>query len=408
MRLWTLLAVSWLFGCIAGCLAGCGDNNKADAPDAAGPDAPPAFAEADHGNAPQVMSGGGIVLAAPKVQPIFFANDAAAQAQVEAFLGQLAGSSYWTATTAEYGVGPISPLPTIVTTDAPPVDDPGLQTWLAAHLDGTHTAEGWPGVPDPNTIYSVFLPVGTPFAGACTQYGAYHDESTTALNAPFSYALMPRCVSMTRDAMEMLTSATSHELIEAATDPLPFSAPAYVKLDSEHFVWGRTPGGELGDMCEYVQTADQKLVGDFIAQRTWSNVAAAAGHDPCVPAADGAYLGVAPVLDEDIMISSHGGNFMTKGITVPVGMSKTIDVQLFSDAAADDWTVTAYDAAVLTGTGTATLSFQWGKQSGHNGDKLRLIVTRTKANSGGRGSEMVVASTLHNQIVSMWWGYVAQ
>ena len=244
-------------------------------------------------------------------------------------------------------------------------------------MDGTHIADGWPAAPDPQTIYAVFLPSGTTFEGACTSYGGYHDEATSAQMTEFSYALMPRCTPQAGTALDSLTSATSHELLEAATDPLPFSAPAWVKLDDEHFIWGRTPGGELGDMCEYVQLADQVLVGNFTVQRTWSNISAAAGHDPCVPVLVTPYVGAAPLLDEDLMVTSHMMTIMTKGITVPVSTSKTIEVDLFSDAKSDDFTVQAYDAAALLGTGQATLSFQWATR--------RPVTTATSSSSWSRG-----------------------
>jgi hypothetical protein len=112
---------------------------------------------------------------------------------------------------------------------------------------------------------------------------------------------------------------------------------------------------------------------------------------------------------EDLAVTTHGVMIMTKGVMVPVNMSKTIEVDLFSDAPTDaDWTVNAYDVAALLGTSQATLSFQWvTKATGHNGDKLQLMVTRTRM-AGTRGSEMVLVAKADNLIVSMWWGYVAQ
>src|SRR5690242_12703593 len=156
-------------------LVACGDNIKL-APDAAKPDSPPPFAEAAHPNVPVVVSGGGPVLATPKVQPIFFTgDDAQLQMQGEQFLTQLGTSEFWSKTTAEYGVGPIMNLPTIVTSDTAPTTQAGMVTWLESKFDGTHIAEGWPATPDPSTIYTVFLTQAatTTYAGACQQYLAY-------------------------------------------------------------------------------------------------------------------------------------------------------------------------------------------------------------------------------------------
>ncbi|MDB4955717.1 MAG: hypothetical protein JWO36_3286 [Myxococcales bacterium] len=385
---------------------GCGDNSVAtpDAPIV--PDAPTGFVEAPHANVPQVISGGGPVTTAPKVVPIFFTGDSDAQVQLEMFLGALVGSSYWTATTSEYGVGPLTIAPSIVSTDAPLTTDAALQTWLAAKTDGTHP--GWPA-PDVNTIYTVFLPAGVVLDQgggnlSCKAFGAYHSEAPDAHGGQLTYALVPRCASTLGTVVDTATVATSHELVEAATDPLPFTNNAFVQLDDEHFVWGRTPGGELGDMCEYITAAPQRMVGNFLVQRTWSNASALAGHDPCVPVLATPYAGAAPAFD-DITITTHSGTITTKGETIAVGESKTIEVTLFSDAEGPDWTVGATDAAALLG-GSASLQFQWGRQYGHNGTKLQLIITRTKAATGMRGNEFVITSNVNNVMVAMWWGLV--
>ncbi len=393
--------MSRLLGIVLLVLAACsGNGDQNAAPDAAilvdaVPDAP-GFAEAPHGNVPQVVSLGGPVLATPKIVPIFFTGDATMQAQIEQFLGVLAGSTYWHDTTSEYGVGDLTIGSTIVTTDAVPTTDTELESWLAANLDGTHA--GW--TLDPNTIYSVFLPAGavlnTDFGQSCQAFGAYHSETSNAAGK-ITYALMPRCGS----SVASLTVATSHEFIEAVTDPLPFTAGAFQDMDTEHAIWGIAPGAEVGDMCEYVATANNAMVGAFRVQRTWSNVSAAAGHDPCVPAPATPYRGAAPVVADDISIDDgNGGTRMTKGVSVPLSMSKTIDIQLFSDAPTDDFTVRAVDANVLFGS-ASELTFALDKPSGHNGDTLHLTVTRKTATQ--TGSEFLIVVGAQGMATSLWW-----
>ena len=389
-------------------LAACGDN-LAVPPDAAPPppDAP-AFVEAPHGTVPQVMSGGGPVLSAPTVVPIFFSGDDAARAQVETFLGQLATSSYWGATTAEYGVGQLAVGPSIVSSDPPPTTDDDLRAWLTANLDGLHP--GWPAA-DASTIYTVFLPDGVVLnaggAQSCSSFGGYHDETTTQAGAPLVYALLPRCKSMTAGPLDEVTEATSHELIEASTDPLPFTNPAYEQIDDAHFVWGRTPGAELGDMCEDVITAYQPLVGSFMVQRTWSNASAAAGHDPCVPVLKAPYVAASPEL-QDLTITTHGGAMIdTQGITIASGTPATLTVDLFSDAATfTDFSVQAMDVAQLLG-GSPQLTFAWDNNWGHNGDKRTVTITRTTAGTSSRGGEMLILARVNNVVQSIWWVYVA-
>jgi hypothetical protein len=384
---------------VAAC--GGGGNHQADV-DAA-PDSPPdapAFVEAPHGNVPQVVSIGGPVLTHPKIVPIFFASDSTpVTTDIEAFVLALKGSDYWRQTTSEYGVGDITIGTSIVLTAPVPTTDTALESFLAQQLDGTHAEFG---NVDPNTIYSVFLPAGavlqTQFGQSCKAFGAYHSETSNAQGA-ITYALMPRC----QGGLESLTVATSHEWIEAATDPLPFTNGAFQNMDPEHAVWGLAPGAELGDMCEFLSNAADFQVGTFRVQRTWSNASAAAGHDPCVPALAAPYQGAAPVFAEDLPIQdSEGNNVTTKGVSVAVGASKTIDLALFSDAPTADFTVRAIDAGQIFG-GSAELSFALDRPAGHNGDTIKLTVTRTKQGQGG--SEFLVVIGAQGQASSLWWGF---
>ena len=386
-------------------LAACGDNVKL-APDAAPPDAAPdvpMFAEAPHGSAPQVQTGGGAVLAAPKIVPIFFANDTAIQTQTEQFLAQLATSPYWTATTHEYGVGALTIQPTIVSTETPPTSDAMLQDWLKSHLDGTHA--DWPAF-DPDAIYSVFLPDGvtlsTPFGNSCQAFGAYHDELAGVNNTKIIYALMPRC----QGGIDSLTISASHEFIEAVTDPHPETDPGYQLVDADHIVWEFAPGGEVGDMCEFVGQAAQQLVGNFYVQRTWSNISAAAGHDPCVPVLSTPYVSAAPMLTDDASFDDGTGMpKTTKSVKIPIGTSKTIDIALYSDAPTADWTVKAFDAAALYGA-PKELTFTWDKTTGNNGDVLHLTITHVAATMGG--SELLISSRPSTTSDSIWFGYVSE
>ena len=392
---------------LAACgLVACGSDHHQDVPDAYVPpiDTGP-FQEADFGSAPQVVKlAGGSVLTAPVVVPIFFANDGVAEAAVGDFLSQLVTSSYWTATTSEYGVGTLTVGPPIFTADAPPTSDTALASWLASHFDGQN---GWPMAPDPQTIYSVFLPAGvvlqTSSGASCQAFRGYHNEvPASSSQPPIVYALIGRC----QGGITTLTTVTSHELIEAATDPHVRSTPAYGDLDPDHYIWAYRPGDEVADMCEYLPTAPQQLVGNYYVQRSWSNASATAGHDPCVPVPAGGFYGAAPILTESVPLNSfYNGTIQTKGVQISVGASKTIDVKLYSDATDDVFTVYADDVSQLFGMGTE-LSFAWDSQNGHNGDTLHLTITRQKAGLG-QGSEFVVRIGNGSNVSALWWGFVA-
>lgn len=378
-------------------LAACGDN--AEAPDA-GVDAPPPWAEAVPASVPQLISLGGAVLDHPKVQPIFFASDPL-QAQVEEFLTALGPSDYWRVTSEEYGVGALAVLPTIVTTDAPPATDDLLPAWVDQHVPA----------PDPQTIYAIFLGDGVVLHGqdgdSCDAYGAFHDESPGGV----VYALMPRCDPATefdhaQTKLDELTISTSHELLEAATDPHVETTPAYGDVDDDHAVWALMPGAENGDFCEYLDSAYIRGVGDFMVQRTWSNAAAKAGHDPCVPAPAAPYIAAAPMFTESVPLDGWTGVRQTKAMELPVNTEKTLEIDLFSDQPTDDYAIDVVDGAAMYGL-PAELTFAWDRPLGKNGDALHLAIRRVRAASDGPGSIFLLSTRTASGAVSQWWGYVA-
>jgi hypothetical protein len=391
--------------------AACGGNNMGneptpDAPVAGPPDAMP-FQAAQHGAAPQLIEPtGGLVLTAPKIVPIFFGTDVL-QTDTETFLGDIPGSDFWTKTTQEYGVGNLTVLPSIVTTDAAPTSDQAIGTYIAMMADGTHT--GWPAN-DQTTIYTVFLPDGdvlSDFPGECSTWLGYHSAAMDAAGNPVVYSVIPHCSEGTGDFLYWRTVALGHETDEAATDPVP--GTGFSAMDPDHRVWGSTPGAEDGDLCEYVGNAHQRLLGGgvYAVQRAWSNASAAAGHDPCVPVMKDPYKAATPVLPDDIAVMTRNGNTTTKGVSIPVGTSKTVEVDLWSDGPTDAFTVNAYDVASQFKGQAAQLTFQWDKTMGKNGDKLMLTITHVKAGSTrSGGSEVMITVGTITANTSIWWGLV--
>lgn len=384
-----------------------GAQNTPDAPPPPPVDAPPPpFMEALPSSLPQLVNAGGAVLATPKVQAIFFANDATVQAQIDDFETQLAGSTYWSTAAGEYGVGALTKLPTIVVTDTPPTTSQALEDLLNKHL----TAAGADWTYDPNTIYSVFLPDGVvvtdPSGTSCKDYDAYHDEDTATAGKPILYALMPRCTGQ-GPVLDELTESASHEWLEASTDPHVETTPAYGQADADHAVWGYVPGAEVGDYCEYLDAAYQQLVGTYKVQRTWSNASAMAGHDPCVPVLTTPYASAAPVMTDTVTINDGQSTTMTKGVKVALNQSVTIPVQLYSDAPTQDFTVDALDIDSAFGGGSPELTFSWDKTTGHNGDTLHLTITRKANGTQLAGSEIAIETKVGSTATNLWWAFVS-
>ena len=392
---------------LAAAVAACGDNLPAPN------DALEGFVEAmpKAGIIPQVIQSGGPVLAAPIVQPIFFASatDTDTEPYVEAFLPALASSTYWPTVAAEYGVGPMTIMPSIVSTDAVPLTDADLQTYLVGQLDGAHA--GWPAADTVSTIYMVMLPTGTAYSSACTTGGfaGYHSEHSKGMTTGFSFAVIANCGGDggSASALDEVTVTISHELVEASTDPKPASAPAFQTTDAAHIAWSHEAGAELADMCEWTPSMQQRLVGNYLVQRIWSNAAATAGHDPCVPALGGPYYNSVPELGS-VMLTAGNQTILTMGDSIAVGSSKEIVFDLFSDAPSDDWDISVVDAAALFGA-PATLSVQYGRvSSGHNGQAIGILVRReTTAPKGGSLLFVENKPTSDDtQVPSYWWIYV--
>jgi hypothetical protein len=419
---------------------------------------------APHAPAPQVITYGGPILPAPRVVPIFFANDPL-QGPIEQSLVALVGSAYWTAATSEYGVGPLTVAPSIVVSDPLPtmISDAEIAAWLAGYLDGTHPS--WPRI-EMNNIYMVFYQSGTtitlPMGGApgvsCKDFGGYHAEgaegppadggtldastldagpdigppdgsvdggteggddrdgssegdasdagSDAATSTPFVYSVLPRCQTFDGfTGIDMVSATISHELAEAATDPLVSTNPAYATADQDHVVWDFTPYPELGDMCAFEPQSFQRLAGNFIVQRIWSNRSAASGGDPCSPPLVGSvYFNAVPDLGENVTLSYGGQGFQTLGVKIPVGQSKTIAVRLFSTAPTADWTLQFADTSSVRG-GPRLLDFNPTYFNGNNGDVAQVSITAVAAGPLG-GAELIVISARDNVTTQYWFGFV--
>jgi hypothetical protein len=373
--------------------------------------APSEVYPAPHPASPEIQSYGGPTMAAPKIVPIVWQGDTYAT-QIADFAKKLGPSSYWKEATAEYGVGPATAAEPIVITEAAPksITDTEITTWLASMLDGTHPAFG---TADETAIYTIYYPTGTKieipnFGSSCEGFGGYHYE-TEIQGKKIVYAVIPRCGSFFgMSGVDVLTSTSAHEFVEAATDPQAVTNPAFSIPDQDHMIYALFPLSEVGDMCTFNADSNQKLldVGGYMIQRTWSNAAAKAGRHPCVPNLAGeVYFNTAPVLNEKVYIDFGGGQaYATKGVKIPVGKSKTIELDLFSEAATSGaWTVGAVDTSAYYRQ-APELEFKFDRREGVNGEKLHMTITALKAGKYG-GSEFIVTSSLGKR-QNIWMGFV--
>jgi hypothetical protein len=398
MRFEPLLFV-FALGCGEGLPFLGGDDAAADV--VAEADAAP-FETGPHGPLPQQvdLTDGGVV-AAMNVVPIFFANDSL-QNGVVSLLSQLPASGYWSALESEYGVGPLTVAPPIVLSDTPPsaASQSDVVKFIASKLG---TDPSWPA-PTENTLYFIYYPLATTLtfdtSSSCVDFLGYHYYGQTGPSTRFLFAVQGRCSNGNIPPIDDATQNTTHELVEAATDPFLLS---YATVDPAHVVWSVFPGFEIGDMCELESLTYQRMVGASLVARFWANSSAAAGHDPCAPAITTPYFNAVPVLPDQVSITLFTGPVLTSGIAIPTGTTKTIDVQLFSDAQFGPWNLEADDATNFAKTNAGELVFVWDKPTGTNGDTRQLKITRVKDGPFG-GTEFVIHSFASTTI---WHEYFA-
>ncbi len=210
-----------------------------------------------------------------------------------------------------------------------------------------------------------------------------------------------------------MTPIVVHELVEDATDPYWGTATqGYDGVDAKDLAWEYTflngvfdTVPELGDMCMiYPDSVYTPPDLPFAIQRTWSNASIAAGHAPCVPVPSGVvYFNSALVPTDNIVMglgSLGPGKAVTHGVKIPLGSTRTVDVELYSDAPTPGpWTISA--APIMAGD----LLLSFDKTSGQNGDVVHLTITAIKQDSGFGAEGFIITSALGSQ-TTRWYGVV--
>src|SRR5438477_54936 len=121
------------------------------------------------------------------------------------------------------------------------------------------------------------------------------------------------------------------------------------------------------------------------------NDASKSFNNPCVPAVTGTYFGVTPLAMDDITVdlsSIGGGAEKTKGYKVAIGETKTFPIGLWSQAAADPWSMRVVEGNPTLGpVATSHVTVSMDIKSGQNGQKAYVTVTVKSA--GDYGTELI-------------------
>lgn len=358
---------------------------------------------------PQLISFGGPVLTAPRIVPITYLGDPLADA-IEDFVGSVGCTDYWRTAVSEYGVGQAEMLPPVRLPTAAPatISDNSITAFIAKQIQAGAT--GFANPPD-DVLFAVYLPSGTTVelqgTESCSNSGnsflGYH-SSFSYTGKPVSYAVIARCNG---DVIDDVTNTSSHEFAEASTDPDPDRNPAYVTTDPDHIAFSFLGGGgEAGDLCVFAQGSSYTASNyPFEVQRIWSNASMLAGHNPCVPTESGPYVVGIPDEPDSVPIQNTGVTNTTRGVAIPVGGTRTIDIHFHSDdPATTQWTIGADDASQFL-DGTQHLDLALDTTTGTADGIAHLTITRI-SKSSVYGAEIFAIRSTANENSSTWIGVV--
>ena len=366
----------------------------------------------------QLVDQGGRVLTNAVVVTVTW-NDDPNVATLESVGDSIGASPFWKTVVGEYGVGPATSgatnhvhltTPLVLPTD-PNADPVSPIMQLISDALANPAASGWPA-PTDQSVYIVYLH-GANADTLCAQgAGGLHD-SVKVGNKDIPFAISAACSDGPGgmfDALQSATISASHELAEAAVDPFPSTAPAWVGLKSDELAWELLQMGqdENGDMCEFYDDAYGTSGAPqlpFMVQRTWSNASASAGHAPCVPAPKDPNFNVAPLGAKDTLVADFGQSMIpldptSKGFQIAVGQTRKIPLGFYTDGATAPFTIQAFEADPFSDQGdpfsptmTPSLTVSLDKTSGQNGEKAYLDVKVDKL-APEKISLVVVRSTL--------------
>src|SRR5712691_70565 len=253
---------------------------------------------------------------------------------IDAFTQGLVDSDYFNAA-SQYGVSspsftgsdeeggdfPCGPLP--------PHNLGNITFWLACELGPTGGIEA----PNGNSLYVVYLPED---AELSEEICGIHVWGTTVVFDPFpvqvpqtfAFAVVPigeilgRCAPSIPSLLDKVTNTASHEIIEAATDPIPFPDPLGW-IDRDLSLGDLLTKGEAADICQnnkdmLVPTPPVRLASPphFLVAPYWSN------HDPsaCFP------IGAAVTLNETGLPATVPHTATLNGNTVTLKFTDNFEV----------------------------------------------------------------------------------
>jgi hypothetical protein len=313
-------------------------------------------------------------MAKPEIVTVSYAGypyDVAAYAQ------KLVQSDWLAAVGADYGVGLGTVAGSTVLDGGPTtITDPQIMDLLSGLI-----ADG--GIPTPNadTIYIVTFPQSTTITvngSRSCGFGGYHAFFALADGTPVSYAVIATCPPKSdglETAEQGVQRRTSHEFIEAATDPLPGpNTEGYALIDGND-AWTFC-FGEVADLC-YASLDYVDSDAGFSATRVWSNSAALLGTgSPCIPAPTGEVY-------RNVSVDPDGTGIVMASDVQNQSVTLTFTVTGWSTAPVPDWNLWAFATGDQTFAPGVLLNGGTGVVAINNGTTATLKITVPKGAPSG-------------------------
>jgi hypothetical protein len=334
-----------------------------------------------HASLPIVPTGGGEVFAHVHVVATTFAGDPNQDALVK-FTRWLVTSSWYAQVGTEYGIGPGTVEAAVVSRPPPaPGDSAAVESFLRAEL-----AAGELPAPMGQTAYLLYFSEAN---SACSSALGYHGNFFLAGGSEVVYAIASFCPFTGATGLQGEQLLASHELVETVTNPLYNSAgtlpKGYQITDpmNPFSAWA----GELADLCIFTGARTPAVVDSstgYYTQRIWSNAAALAGHQPCVPSWTESYYNVS-------------ANPLAPPPIAPGG-SLSIALTGWSAAASEPWSL-----QVVPSTWNFTPTVDLDRSQIADGDTATLTVrVGSDVASGQHTTLFVYSSTEKVPFVSYW------
>jgi MYXO-CTERM domain-containing protein len=339
---------------------------------------------------------GGALIQHVKVFDVFYSTGNAYETMLADFYTAITQSAHFDML-SEYNIGNYkisrgSYVGKFVDTNANPATPKALDP--QAYLQGLITAKKVPA-PDDDTIYMIYFPSGIDplFIDGTTHscitartYCAYHSSFLVGSQI-VRFSVMPdvnagMCAGgcgMNATPFQNLTDVSSHELIEAVTDP--DNNTAWVDRNNSC-----TPTGEIGDICAVGGAGEVGVVAGFTVQKEWSNALKA-----CV------------VVNPNVVINDFTLAVAPTTVNVPIGGSATVTATLTKTTGAGE--SVALTAMAPTGV-TAALAPTSVSSAG--GTSMITISAAATATAGGTDKVVVkAAGTTVSQSATITINYVS-